>query len=335
MSTNAYILCMGRSGSTLLQQMLNQHPEVVAPPETYFVLHLLERYGHITNWTTSIKSDFIQDVFTDRQLRLIWKVSKPKLRQVLLDAPSPLTFGDVCNITRSCFDEEKSPKSINVFIDKNPIYAFFIDRLLSIHPRTKIIHLIRDPRGVINGQVNTFKKSDILTMGYLWSIRNVTIEKASKQSNVDYLQVFYEDLVSDPEITLKSICTFLGIAFSSQMLKYNESVTSFYKKQSSTVTNKHLSSLQPLNKSIADKWKKNLSKDQLRKISFSTHSLAQLYGYQIEPIKGDLSLKISLFKAKIKSRIKLSFVRLSFAIPFSIRKIIMAIRSKLFDHRYD
>ena len=68
MIQNFYILAMGRSGTTLLQSILDNHSGIVVPPESYFMIHLDKKYGSIKNWnkqiTKKIKTYFLEIILT-------------------------------------------------------------------------------------------------------------------------------------------------------------------------------------------------------------------------------------------------------------------------------
>ena len=64
-----FILGKGRSGTTLLQTMLDAHPNTIAPIESRFVVHFKNRYGQVTKWTSDRKSAFIQDVLEEQKIK--------------------------------------------------------------------------------------------------------------------------------------------------------------------------------------------------------------------------------------------------------------------------
>lgn len=325
---------MGRSGSTLLQKMLSKHPQIIAPPESYFALYLLDSYIGVNDWTRELKSRFIQDLYTDLKFRFIWNVPKDRVEKVIFNAPNDLTYIEVCNLVRGCFYNKTKAYSSNIFVDKNPIYALFVRKMLTTDKKSKVIHLMRDPRGVINSQISSLGKSNVLLLSQLWNHQNKNIENVSRELNVDYLQVFYEDLISNPEKTLQSICSFLGASFSINMLEYMNGSNEIIEKQNQFYKEIHSSSRKPLSKSIAENWKTNLTKDQLKKISFTTRHLAKSYGYETSFFKNTFRLTLNLFLSKCLLRIKFALVRFYFFLPLIIRKKILWIRNIQNQNKY-
>jgi len=320
---------MGRSGSTLLQQMLNQHPLICSPPESRFILHLMDAYGDITNWTPELKLQFIQDLYTDSKFKMQWNIPAITVKKKLLDAPSQTTFINICNLVRSCFKFNNQEKFPTIFVDKNPMYSLFTSKILSNNHEAKVIHLIRDPRGVINGQINTLKKSNIFFLCQHWVYMNSNIDLVSRNNGVEYIRVFYEDLITSPQKTLKEICLFLGIDYSVKLLEHTSGFGAFYRKQNQPFNTTHQSVQKPLSLEIAEKWKKNLTEDQLLKISNGCHSLANSYGYKFKYKKNTLRLKLGFFLGKFEMHIKYFITRAFFTMPLRIRKFIFALKNKV------
>ena len=69
-----YILSMGRSGSTLLEFLLDAHPGVNIPIESRFIIHLLSKYQGKMNWTSIEKLEFVKDLFQDEKLSKYWNL---------------------------------------------------------------------------------------------------------------------------------------------------------------------------------------------------------------------------------------------------------------------
>ncbi len=55
-----FIVGFGRSGTTLLQELMNAHPNVIGPPEYSFIVYLYSRYGNKKHWTKADIAEFIE-----------------------------------------------------------------------------------------------------------------------------------------------------------------------------------------------------------------------------------------------------------------------------------
>ena len=93
----AFIVAKGRSGTTLLQMMLSNHKEIIAPIESPLILHLKSKYSKLSLWDKSTITEFIKDLYTDRRFKLFWNVSKSLLKEKLSTAQD-LNFQNACNI---------------------------------------------------------------------------------------------------------------------------------------------------------------------------------------------------------------------------------------------
>ncbi len=333
MYKNVYILAMGRSGTTLLQNILNAHPNVVVPPESFFVLNLYDKYKDKKKWDQSLITSFIDDLYTDRPFRLVWQISKKDiLKKFELHAPIS-NFEEACNLVRLSFNKTND-EQVKIIGDKNPIYARFTEKIMKVHPKAKIIHMIRDPRGTANGHINTFKRKDALAVGSIWSLHNQIIESLEKKFPQNYYLLKYEDLIGKTEDTLKSLCEFLTIEFNPSMLEYRSMVNERFNDYGDKLKKKHINLLKPIDQSIADKWKQSLTKRQIKNIEYTTHDLATSYGYKFAKPKMDFYIFCCLPISKLKYRLIFRFILIYFWLPFPMRKFILAIRSTLSDHKY-
>lgn len=100
---------------------------------------------------------------------------------------------------------------------KSPARA---ELMLACYPATKMLHLIRDPRGYLASFARHFEQrtgrrpsgSDLESAFRLWRRDNALAAAYETQLSADrYLRVQYGDLIGSPEETLRRICAFIGI----------------------------------------------------------------------------------------------------------------------------
>lgn len=334
MIQNFYILAMGRSGTTLLQSILDNHSGIVVPPESYFMIHLDKKYGSIKNWNKQIISRFINDLYTDRPFRLTWRIPKKDIVEAFELATPVKSFESACNVIRSTYKKSYLKKKLVCIGDKKPLYAAFTDRLMKTSPKAKIIHMVRDPRGVGNGQINTFKKKDALALGYIWNKQNKSILKLREKFPNQYFLLKYEDLIKEPEKTIKLICEFLNVTYNSDVMNYLTNTSTRFDQYTQVFKDRHKSLLQPIKTSISEKWKTDLDSKSKKHIEYITYDLANFFGYHFQKPKTDLKILIKSPFSKLKVLIGMLVLKLFFGMPFVLRKLILQIRSKFSDHKY-
>lgn len=334
MIQNFYILGMGRSGTTLLQSILDAHTGIVVPPESYFVIHLDKKYKRKTSWNDALIAAFIDDLYTDRPFRLVWRIPRSNVEEAFEVAKPIQNFEQACNAVRSSFKESYKSKTITCFGDKKPIYASFPQRVMKVSPTAKIIHLVRDPRGTGNGQINTFKRSDALAIGYLWKRQNKAISELKNKYPQQYFFLKYEDLVIHTEKTIRSICEFLELDFQPEIMDYRKETTERYDQYTELFKDKHRSLLQPIDIKIAEKWKTKLKPKHRREIEYATYSLAQQFGYSFEKPSNTLALQLKTPISMLKIGLSIAVIKTFFGIPFFIRKAILRLRSRISDYKY-
>jgi len=90
--------------------------------------------------------------------------------------------------------------------------------ILQVFPDAQFIHLVRDGCDVISSTLRYGFFTDITTAANRW-VRVVQNARRFAEAHPDRsLDVRYEDLVSQPEGTVKSICLFLGVEYEPKML---------------------------------------------------------------------------------------------------------------------
>ena len=187
---------------------------------------------------------------------------------------------------------------VNRVGEKSPGHIRYLGLLKDRYPKAKFIHVIRDPRAVIlSFSKVSFGPRNIKGMANLWKSAIVTHRKYAELLGPErYIVVKYEELVLDSERTLRSICKFLNIEFSTQMLEHHKrDFLGFNKRYESHMSD----TLKPVFLSSLDKWKSELSLWQIAVIQDSLSSEMNLLGYELIEVKV-LYKKIFQLKSKIR-----------------------------------
>ncbi len=324
-----FLVAKDRSGTTLLQTMLDSHPNISAPLESRFVLHFKNKYGKVTKWTQKIKVGFIKDLLKEQKMELFWELNLEMLKQRIAALPEETTYGEICKqvyVSTASFHEKGTAALI---VDKNPIYAIMIPLLKEVYPDARFIHLVRDFRGNVNSIFSLYKKISIKNLGLSWVMNNQEIEKAKVFQPERFITVRYEDLLDQPQSELERLVHFFGLEFHPAMLTYHERIADaieayvnrspnekIRKTRQIGIATVHKNLSKPLKNSFKDKWKETFSEEQIETLEKYCGLFAEKYGYH--PTTNVSMKEETIPAALIFDREKL---RLYYRIPIWLREL--------------
>lgn len=220
-----FILGLPRSGTTLLEQMLDQHSDIKVCPEI--------TSGQIIwrlNAAKKIKDRAIHllllNYISDRASFFNTYMNDCLAVHALREFSFPIC---TVNWFKPLIMDFVSAKKAHLFGEKAPENIVHIKELQSAFPGSKFIIMVRHPLDVIYSiyenasHINGLKYSpgDILKFVKPVIKRYLnTIIKYKKEDHPHHLLIKYEELINDPQLILVKICQFLGIEFEPQMLDY-------------------------------------------------------------------------------------------------------------------
>jgi hypothetical protein len=212
------LLGVSRSGTTLLKEMLDSHPAVAIPTESYFVSQLWDRHGERPD-----PEKFVSDIGRLARVKE-WGVSPVDVRHRL--SPEPSFAEAVQAVYRAYADLRQKSR----FGDKTPAYMQRLDVLERAFPGAQYVHLIRDGRDAGLSFIEMrrrprFNWARPRGLGAFAAQWRREVEGARRfgrgQATGRYHELRYEDLVAEPEVVLRDICGFLRIEFDPGMLDYH------------------------------------------------------------------------------------------------------------------
>ena len=225
-----FIVGAPRSGTTLLQYMLRSHPRLSVPTgESHFFIPLYRSaatYGdlsRIENVRAVLDAMYRQSAdFLDTDLHGVRFDADRLARE--LHAEGRHTVRDV---VAGLFEKNAAGEGKARWGDKTPYYVLHIPKLLEWFPDAQVIHIIRDGRDVALslfarrhdfGVYNTY-----FAAKYWQQYVEVGREHGGKLSPSQYLEVRYEDIVGEPQGSLRRVCEFLGEAFTESVVDFKRS----------------------------------------------------------------------------------------------------------------
>jgi hypothetical protein len=264
-----FIISQPKAGSTLLQRILAGHPDVQTSAETWLMLHPVYglRKGGITadynaNWAATGVREFLDNY---------------------ADGASTYREG-VRSFAAAIYGRVLEKHGKRLFLDKTPRYTMIVEELYELFPDAKYILLIRNPLAILKSELHTYVKGDWPVLAQFAPDlvdAPARLVAARKRLGEAALEVRYEDLVTAPEDTVRSLCDFVGVEFEAGMLDYSDTPAPKGRMNDPVGIHQHTGpSLDSL-----DKWKELGADGQLR--HFAMQYLAALGDETIEALGYD------------------------------------------------
>ena len=194
-----------RSGTTLLEQLLDAHSGIVSSEER----------------------DFLGK-------ELMWRVTAKQGTKSMVDVIDSLRPAQIDEQRGRYFESMEyllgEPIGDRVHLDKNPAYNPTLPLMLRVLPETRVVVALRDPRDVVLSCYLRYLPLNAI------SVRFLTPERTAERYALDmrawlrlrsmietpWCEVRYEDTVADPAAQASRVFDTLGLAWEDDVLRYRE-----------------------------------------------------------------------------------------------------------------
>lgn len=246
---------------------MNQEKEEVNYPS--LIILGTQRSG--TTLLTRILSTH-SDLFLQNEISVESVFGSNKLEDILRNINNQVQNRHGRTINQLLVDMQKSKWGL-----KDPELTYHLDSLKLLSNKSKFLHLVRDGRAVVNSYMNN--KWGLGTTAYTgalrWNKEVNLIENFLNENACDYLTIKFEDLVSQPEVTLKNICHFTGLQYEKSLLDFHMKKANYKINASNKNTN---STLSPM---LLEQWQRAFSTKQIESIEFVGKSTLKRFGYKL------------------------------------------------------
>jgi len=199
----AFVIGPFRGGPTLLRKVIDAHPRLYSPAETWHLLHLLRPLApqHGDTLDRQCAAAIGGHVGRDAYLRCVRSFAETFYAEALASSSKP---------------------DAAWFVDKTPRYLEIAGLLPRLFPRAKMILLTRDPRAIAWSRY-TWKHNDLHDLD---AIANGVAADVRRQADFARtvgdrcLHVRYERLCADPETVAAEVCAYLGVEPHPAMASY-------------------------------------------------------------------------------------------------------------------
>jgi len=263
-----FVLGVRRSGTTLLRVMLDRHPELAIPDESYFIPQLADRHrGHID------PAAFLDDLRRLPTLRE-WEVEIVDVEARL--APE-MELGEAIGVVYLAYAARFAKRRWG---DKTPMYMQHLPTLERLFPHALYVHLIRDgrdaavsflemPAGIVTR--TWAHPDDAAGFACQWRSEVLAAKALGRRAGERYLEVRYEQLVADPEQELRRIAAHAGFPFEEAMLAHASGVDVSAKPHQQSLS-------KPVTPGLRD-WRTEMSADDVRAFEEVAGDLLVELGY--------------------------------------------------------
>ena len=201
-----FILGCPRSGTTLLQLLIDSYTKIAIPPESHIFSRyatLLDTYGKLSDLNNL--RIFVRDLLSDYRIR-DWSlnIGVDEFIQELETASKE-------NVIELLFELYARRHGKQRWGDKTPQHMLYLSLITNFFPNAKFIHLIRDGRDVAVSSSRTFVgPASIYGIARVWRKYIFAFHEFKRNLAMDqYLEVYYENLVRNPQNECNRIFHFL------------------------------------------------------------------------------------------------------------------------------
>jgi len=240
--TNPYVFVVGcgRSGTTLLQRILDGHPRLAVANDSHFVLEPVTGYrplhpvkGLEIGEDPSLTEDMVREL---KNYRTFPRTGLPVESIDHAASRASTWFG----LVSALYDELARHNGKEFAGEKSGRYVSIIPHLHAVFPRARFIHIIRDGRDVTlsalhwvakrayrgPGQFALYQHSPVATCALWWAqyVRNGQRDGRALGADV-YHELRYEELTTDTVSTVRRLMDFLELPYTEKMLRFHEGRT--------------------------------------------------------------------------------------------------------------
>ncbi len=317
---NPYLFLVGcpRSGTTLLQRMLDSHPLLAVSNDSHFIPRAIA--PHRPGTDPPLTPDLVERVLNYHRFARL-HLPEGTARAA---AGRAATYAEFVS---ELYSEHARLHGKELAGEKTPDYVRYLPLLHSLFPNARIIHIVRDGRDVALSTLEwaTAEKGPgkfalwqenplaVCALWWAWQVESGRREGARLEPGI-YREVRYEDLVADPEAILRELADFLAIPFAPEMVSFHAGKT----KSEPGLSAK--SAWLPATPGIRD-WRTEMPPEDVQLFEAISGETLSSLGYEVtnEAIPAETAEKVracgSLWDAELASRQAKTESRLAGARP--------------------
>lgn len=271
-----FIISAGRSGTTLLRSILVAGKEIAIPPESWHIPLSVRRYLSLRHLGWEDLSRLIIALFESTSHFQLWNTNLYPAYQKVINLPSnERSLSRIIDEVFVCYWQQNFPDA-KLWGDKSPINTLNLPRIYELFPKAKYLHMVRDSRDSISSMVAKGLDINLATTRWVNSIKQV-VSLQNRLGKNQFLEVRYEDLVTEPVTTVSNSCRFLGLDYEDKMLDFWKAPTTIEHQE----YDHHRNISKPIFTDSVGQWKKRLTPQDIQNITMKTKIWLDYFGYPI------------------------------------------------------
>ncbi|EDX86781.1 Sulfotransferase domain family [Synechococcus sp. PCC 7335] len=269
-----FIVGAPRSGTTLLSAFLANHSEIACGPETHFFRRLnpnkLRSAIEEVDWPKKAVNEILSLKLSRQPVYELFELTPGEIDEYLTCRSPSIT-----NMLESLTLQHAQKKDKKCWVEKTPNHLLHLPTIRKAFPQAFIVRIIRDPRdSAVSMRKLPWASQSVLANCYLWS-EWFNQSHDFCEDDKGTLTIRYEDLVLEPEATLRKVCNHIHRTFEPSMMDTSKSAHN-------VITPKEpwkLQVSQPLDPSRLYAWKKNLPNYLYKPATYACQSGIEAFGY--------------------------------------------------------
>jgi hypothetical protein len=254
--------------------IFDSHPDLAVAHEPRFLATMAPNRSRYEGAGGVDIGRFLEDLYKVSNFRRLG-LTRDDVKAAL-ETQQPTTFADAVRVVFAMYAGSRGK---TLYGDKTPLYVSFIEPIATLLPETKFVHLIRDGRDTVLAYLERDKgPADVAEGAFHWRLRVSRGHASGARLGPDrYREFHYEDLIDDPEATVRAICHFLDLEFTPLMLDYQATAESFLSEAKNPGDHQHLT-MAPT-KGLID-WRQSMSADDVATFEAIAGDTLESVGYQ-------------------------------------------------------
>ena len=272
-----FMIGIQRSGSNLLRLMLNELPEIAAPHPPHVLqrmMPLVPRYGDLA-------SDKAFSLLVDDVCRLVetnpvpWEGVKLDRK----DVAARCRARSLVAVFGAVYDVMAQTWGAKTWCCKSLANIYYLPEIEEYFSDAKYIYLYRDGRDVaVSFSKAVVGEKHFYHIAKEWNeAQQLALSFRKRVPSKRFFNLSYEELTTDTERAIRSLCAFLGVEYKASMLEFHKSAEA---KRAASASNLWENVTNPLMRNNSRKFLKEARQNDIRIFESVAGDSMDVLGYE-------------------------------------------------------